>query len=68
MALTLDFNPKLHSVKSFGEHYFRMHHLIKHYTKDITTGVIGKALPSFKDEYGEDKKIDFMITANNQLF
>ena len=45
-----------------------MLHLMEYYTKDITTGVIGKALPSFKDEYGEDKKIDFLITANNDLF
>lgn len=35
--------------------------------KDITTGIIGSKLPTFK-EYGDDKKVDFMISANNQLF
>jgi hypothetical protein len=42
--------------------------LVNHYTQDITTTIIGKALPSFIDEYGEGKKVDFMISSNNELF
>jgi hypothetical protein len=64
-VLSLDFNPKLHSVTSLGDYYFRLKPLIEEHTKDITTSVIGKALPSFREEYGDDKKVDFMISANN---
>jgi hypothetical protein len=63
----LDFNPKLHSVTSLGEYYFRLKPFIEEHMKDITTGIIGSKLPTFK-EYGDDKKVDFMISANNQLF